>query len=83
MGIDDTSVKHMANWFECIRSRQQPIATVHDGFGHSVACIMAAESYWTARTLLGYSKGRDFGPRATGDVKLKVVALHLVHQVIA
>ena len=33
--------------------------------------------------LLGFSKGRDFGPRATGDVKLKVVALHLVHQVIA
>jgi hypothetical protein len=33
--------------------------------------------------LMGFSKGRDFGPRATGDVKLKVVALHLVHQVIA
>ena len=30
-----------------------------------------------------FSKGRDFGPRATDDVKLKVVALHLVHQVIA
>ena len=41
MAIDDMSVEHMANWFECIRTRQQPIATVHDGFGHSVACMMA------------------------------------------
>jgi predicted dehydrogenase len=51
MAIDDMSVEHMANWFECIRTRQQPIATVHDGFGHSVACIMAAESYWTGKKL--------------------------------
>ena len=33
--------------------------------------------------LLGFSEGRNLGPRATGDVKLKVVTLHLVHQVIA
>jgi len=45
------SVEHMANWFECMRTRQQPIATVHDGFGHSVACIMAAESYWRGKKL--------------------------------
>jgi predicted dehydrogenase len=51
MAIDDMSVEHMANWFECMRTRQQPIATVHDGFGHSVACIMAAESYWTGKKL--------------------------------
>ena len=51
MAIDDMSVEHMANWFECMRSRQQPIATVHDGFGHSVACMMAAESYWTGKKL--------------------------------
>ena len=46
MGIDDLSLEHMANWFECMRSRQQPHATVHEGFAHSVACMMAAESYW-------------------------------------
>jgi predicted dehydrogenase len=51
MAIDDMSVEHMANWFECMRTRQQPIATVHDGFGHSVACMMAAESYWTGKKL--------------------------------
>ena len=49
MGIDDMSTEHMANWFECIRSRQQPVATVHDGFAHSVACMMATESYWTGK----------------------------------
>jgi predicted dehydrogenase len=49
MGIDDLSLEHMANWLECIRSREQPHATVHDGFAHSVACIMAAQSYWLGK----------------------------------
>jgi predicted dehydrogenase len=49
MGIDDLSLEHMANWFECIRTREQPHATVHDGFAHSVACMMAAQSYWTGK----------------------------------
>jgi predicted dehydrogenase len=68
MGIDDLSVEHLANWFECIRSRQQPIATVHDGFGHSVACIMAAESYWAGKKLYWDSAKEeilDHAPRAT------------------
>ena len=51
MGIDDLSLEHMANWFECMRSRQQPHCTVHEGFAHSVACMMAAESYWTGRKI--------------------------------
>lgn len=49
MGIDDLSLEHMGNWFECIRTRQQPHSTVNDGFAHSVACIMAAESYWSGK----------------------------------
>ncbi|MGB2668580.1 MAG: Gfo/Idh/MocA family oxidoreductase [Candidatus Acidiferrum sp.] len=51
MGIDDLSTEHMANWFECLRSRQQPHCTVHHGFAHSVACIMAAQSYWSGKKL--------------------------------
>ncbi|MGB2633181.1 MAG: Gfo/Idh/MocA family oxidoreductase [Candidatus Acidiferrum sp.] len=51
MGIDDLSTEHMANWFECLRSRQQPHCTVHNGFAHSVACIMAAQSYWSGKKL--------------------------------
>ena len=49
MGIDDLSLEHMANWFECMRSRQQPHCTVQDGFAHSVACMMAAEAYWSGK----------------------------------
>jgi predicted dehydrogenase len=49
MGIDDRTLGHMANWFECIRSRQQPHCTVTDGLAHSVANMMATESYWSGR----------------------------------
>jgi len=49
MGIDDLSLEHMGNWFECMRSRKPPNATVHAGFAHSVACMMAAQSYWTGK----------------------------------
>jgi predicted dehydrogenase len=44
MSIDDLSLGHMANWLECMRTRQQPHCTVEDGFAHSVACMMSAES---------------------------------------
>ena len=50
-GIGDDDLHHMENWFECLRSRQQPHATVHNGYGHSVACIMAAHSYWQGKKL--------------------------------
>ncbi len=49
MGIDDLSLEHMTNWFDCMRTRTQPASTVHDGFAHSVACTMAAQSYWSGR----------------------------------
>jgi len=51
MGIDDLTTGHMANWFECLRTRAEPHCTVEDGLAHSVACIMAAQSYWSGRRL--------------------------------
>ncbi len=30
--IGDEDLSHQSNWFSCIRSRQQPNTTVHDGF---------------------------------------------------
>ena len=51
MAIDDLTTGHMANWFDCLRSRQQPHCTVHEGFAHSVANIMAAQSYWSGKKL--------------------------------
>jgi len=56
MGIDDLTTEHMANWFECMRSRQQPHASVHAGFAHSVACMMAAQSYWSSRKVFWDAK---------------------------
>src|SRR3954471_18936387 len=49
MGIDDLSLEHMSNWFECLRSRQQPHCTVNEGFAHSVACMMSTEAYWSGK----------------------------------
>lgn len=50
-GIDDNDHSHMTNWFECLRSRKQPNATVENGFQHSVACIMAARAYWEGKKI--------------------------------
>ena len=60
MGIDDLTLEHMGNWFECMRSREEPHASVHAGFAHSVACMMAAESYWTGRKMFWDAKTETF-----------------------
>jgi predicted dehydrogenase len=57
-GIGDEDLHHMSNWFDCLRSRQQPHATVRNGYGHSVACIMAAQSYWSGKKLY-YDPGKE------------------------
>ena len=49
----------MQNWFECLRSREQPHATVQDGFAHSVACLMAAQSYWSGRKVYWDAKAEE------------------------
>ncbi|HVO13520.1 MAG TPA: Gfo/Idh/MocA family oxidoreductase [Vicinamibacteria bacterium] len=51
IGIGDEDPSHMANWFDCLRSRRQPNATVQHGFAHSVACIMAARAQREGRKL--------------------------------
>jgi predicted dehydrogenase len=56
MGMGDDDLHHMTNWFECLRSREQPHATVLNGFSHSVACIMAAHSYWQGKKLFWDAK---------------------------
>ncbi len=49
--ISDNVPFHMANWFDCLRSRQQPNATVLNGYAHAVAVIMAARSYREGKKL--------------------------------
>jgi predicted dehydrogenase len=46
------STPHMKNWFDCMRSRQQPAAPIETGYGHSVACIMADESFLRGRRMV-------------------------------
>ena len=46
------STHHMKNWFECMRSRRQPAAPIETGYGHSVACIMADESFLRGRRMV-------------------------------
>ena len=49
--ISDSNPSHMKNWLECLRSREQPNATVDDGLAHSVAAIMAARAQREGRKL--------------------------------
>ena len=63
MSMDDMSTQHMDNWLSCLRSRQQPHSTVHDGFGQSVASIMAAQSYWSGKKLYWNSTTEDIQDR--------------------
>ena len=49
--ISDSNPSHMKNWFDCMRSRKQPNATVEHGFAHSVAVIMAARAQTEGRKL--------------------------------
>jgi hypothetical protein len=52
LNIGDEDLSHMSNWFECLRSgNTRTNATVDNGFLHSVACIMAARSYWQGKRL--------------------------------
>jgi predicted dehydrogenase len=50
-GMGDLDLHHMENWFECLRSRQQPHSTVSDGYAHSLACTAAAQSFWAGKKL--------------------------------
>jgi predicted dehydrogenase len=50
-GMGDTDLSHMTNFFECLRSRKAPNATVLHGFAHSVVVIMAARAYREGKKL--------------------------------
>ncbi len=48
-GQGDDDVVHLMNWLNAMRDRREPNATVDHGFSHSLACIMATQSYWTGK----------------------------------
>ena len=43
---------HMKNFFDCVRTRKEPIAPIEAGYGHSVAVIMADEALVTGRRMI-------------------------------
>ncbi len=59
-GIADEDLSHITNWFDCLRSRKEPNATVHDGFAHSAACMMAARAYETGKKIYWDAKAEEF-----------------------
>jgi len=50
----------MTNWLDCLRTRKQPNATVHHGFAHSVACMMATRAYWSGKKIYWTRKRKRF-----------------------
>jgi hypothetical protein len=62
---------HMRNFFECVRSRQQPIENVDFGCGTAVACHMANISYrQKQRVLWDAEKCELTGDRGPVDMNL-------------
>lgn len=50
-GPDDADAPHLINWLEAMRDRKEPVATVDNGFSHSIVCTMAAQAYWSGKRL--------------------------------
>jgi predicted dehydrogenase len=66
INIGDEDLSHLTNWFECLRSRNtRTNATVDNGFLHSVAVIMAAQSYWQGKRLYYDTKSEQIRDTAT------------------
>ena len=63
--IGDDDLSHMTNWFECLRGRKQPNATVQHGYAHSVAVIMAARAHREGKKLFWDPKTESILDRPT------------------
>ena len=51
VGMSDTTVLHMQNFFDCMRSRKETNCPLGLGFRAAVTCRMAVESYRQRRTV--------------------------------
>lgn len=51
VSLSDDSKYHLDNWVDCMRSRKVPNGSIHTGFWHSVAAIMATNAYREGRKL--------------------------------
>jgi predicted dehydrogenase len=48
-GVDNSTLAHVRNWMECVRSRQTPNADIHAGYNHSVALCMTIAALHTGK----------------------------------
>ena len=51
VNLSDDSKYHLDNWVDCMRSRITPNGSVHTGFWHSIASIMATQAYRKGKKL--------------------------------
>ena len=51
VGYSDKTGLHMQNFFDCVRSRKEPICPLEIGFRTAIACQMAIRSYREGRTI--------------------------------
>jgi predicted dehydrogenase len=51
VGTNDSTVLHMQNFFDCVRSRKETDCPIEIGFRSAIACRMAVESYREGRTV--------------------------------
>lgn len=50
-GADSSTVAHMRNWMECVRSRKTPNADIQAGYNHSVALCMTIAALQTGKRI--------------------------------
>jgi predicted dehydrogenase len=50
-GADESTLAHVRNWMECVRSRRAPNADIHAGYNHSVALCMTIAALQTGKRI--------------------------------
>ena len=50
-GVDNSTLAHMRNWMECVRSRKTPNADIHAAYNHSVALCMTIAALQTGKRI--------------------------------
>jgi len=58
-GYQDYTGRHMQNFFDCVRSRKEPICPFELGFRTAIGCQMAVASYRQQRTVRWDSQHQD------------------------
>jgi predicted dehydrogenase len=50
-GVDNSTLAHMRNWMECVRTRKAPNADIHAAYNHSVALCMTIAALQTGKRI--------------------------------